>query len=69
MKNKTKRCENCGKELTKDEIALNKKLFSVDTDDFQCLQCMSESIGCEVADLEIKIDEFKEQGCSLFMEA
>lgn len=60
-------CIDCGKILTKDEIALNKKLISKDVKQFQCLECMSESMGCTVEDLEIKIAEFKEQGCTLFI--
>ena len=66
MKNK-KNCVDCGRVLSKDEIALNKKLVSVDIEDFQCLECLSISIGCEVEDLQTKIDEFKEQGCTLFL--
>ena len=65
---KTKRtCIECGRVLTHDEIALNKKLVSLDTKEFRCLDCMSSSFGCDVEDLKIKIEEFKEQGCTLFM--
>jgi len=42
-------------------------LIYPDVDEFQCLDCLSESFGCEVDDLKIKIDEFKEQGCTLFI--
>lgn len=59
-------CNDCGMTLNKDEVALNKKLFSSDIIDFQCLKCMSVSMECSIEDLETKIDEFKEQGCSLF---
>lgn len=67
MKSQTKKCRDCDKALTKDEIALNKKLISPDVQEFQCLDCMSESFGCDVDDLRIKIEEFKEQGCTLFI--
>lgn len=60
-------CRDCGRPLTKDEVALNKKLIAPDVQDFQCLDCMSESFDCSVADLQIKIEEFKEQGCTLFI--
>ncbi len=60
-------CIDCGKILSKDEIALNKKLIAKNVTEFQCLSCMSESLGCSVEDLEIKIAEFKEQGCTLFL--
>ena len=65
MKKKT--CIVCGKILTKDEIALSQKLIDLDTDEFYCLPCMAEYFGCEEEDLVIKIKEFKEQGCTLFL--
>ena len=67
MSKAKKKCTDCDCELKKDEIALNKKLISLDVKDFRCLDCLSFSLGCEVEDLKIKIDEFKEQGCTLFI--
>lgn len=32
-----KNCIECGKQLTKDEIAINKKLISKNTKEFLCL--------------------------------
>lgn len=64
---KIKNCRECGKVLSKDEIALNKKLIDKKAKEFVCLECMSERFGCETDDLQIKIDEFKEQGCTLFL--
>lgn len=60
-------CFECGKSLKKDEVALSKKLIDVDTEEFYCLPCLAEYLGCEKGDLEIKIREFKEQGCTLFL--
>lgn len=67
MGKKIERCIDCGRQLTKDEIALNKKLISLDLKEFRCLDCLSVSFDCSVEDLRIKIDEFKEQGCTLFI--
>ena len=53
--------------MSKDEIALNKKLIDINITQFQCLECLSMSLGCNVDDLKIKIEEFKEQGCTLFV--
>lgn len=64
---KKKYCVDCDSELSKDEIALNKKLISLSVEDYQCLSCLSADFGCTVEDLEIKIEEFKEQGCTLFI--
>ena len=60
-------CCNCGKKLKKDEIALTRKLIDPDTEEFYCLDCMADNIGCTVEDLKEKIIEFKEQGCTLFL--
>ena len=60
-------CCDCGKKLKKDEIALTRKLIDSDAENFYCLDCMAENIGCTVEDLKEKIVEFKEQGCTLFL--
>lgn len=60
-------CYQCKAKLTKDEVALNKKIIDINTRDNLCLHCLSDSLGCTVEDLQIKIDEFKEQGCTLFV--
>ena len=65
-KNKIECCE-CGKSLVKDEIALCKKLLGTDTEDFYCLSCLADYLECSKTDLKIKIQEFKEQGCTLFL--
>lgn len=60
-------CKDCGKPICKDEVALYKKIIEIKAKEFLCLECMSEVLDCTVEDLEIKIDEFKEQGCTLFI--
>ena len=67
MRRKKIECCECGKALAKDEIALCKKLLGIDTEDFYCIDCLSRYLECTRADLEIKIQEFKEQGCTLFL--
>lgn len=67
MSTQKKKCCDCGKILKKDEVALSQKLIDVDTNDFYCLSCMAEYIGCSEEDLLVKIQEFKEQGCTLFL--
>ena len=60
-------CSECGRALVKDEVALCKKLLGIDTEDFYCIDCLSLYLECARVDLEIKIQEFKEQGCTLFL--
>lgn len=68
MRKKVKHiCAWCSKPIArKDEIALCRKLISVDTHLFYCLSCFAEYCGCSVEELEEKIEEFKAEGCTLF---
>lgn len=63
---KDKKCKLCNAELKKDWIALHKKLLDADAKNFYCIACLADTFGCEIEDLEIKIEEFKEEGCTLF---
>lgn len=67
MARKRKTCCACSRPLTKEEVALTQKLIDLDTDTFYCLDCLAEYIGCTVEDLQSKISEFQEQGCTLFL--
>ena len=64
---RSKNCFECSKRLKKDEVALCRKLLDVDTEDFYCIDCLAEYLECDIEDLKIKIKEFKEQGCTLFL--
>ena len=60
-------CCVCGRgPLTKDEVALTKKLIDRKALRFYCLSCLAESLGVTREDLLAKIKEFKEEGCELF---
>ena len=64
MKNE---CVICGKnELNKDTIGINKKLLGTDINNFYCMECLAEYLECTVEELLEKIEEFKEEGCTLF---
>ena len=62
-----KRCVKCNKELTKDEVALCKKLLGKKTKQFLCIDCLSEYLNTEQDLLLQKIEQFKEEGCTLFL--
>ena len=65
MKNKV--CCACGKvELSKDEIGLTKKLISKNSCNFYCISCLAEYLDVTEEELRDKIEEFKEEGCTLF---
>lgn len=60
-------CIMCDKrELDKDTIAINKKLLGKSIKNFLCLDCLSSYLGCTKEELLDKIEEFKEEGCTLF---
>ena len=62
-----KKCYVCGKSpLSKDEIGLTKKLIDKKTVIFYCLPCLVESLEVTEEELLAKIEEFKEEGCTLF---
>lgn len=60
-------CVACGKKIaSKDTIGINKKLLGTDIKKFYCMDCLADYLGCTVDDLLEKIEEFKEEGCTLF---
>ena len=61
-------CVICGKnDLEKDTIGINKKLLGIDITNFYCMDCLAEYLGCTVEELLDKIEEFKEEGCTLLL--
>lgn len=64
--NKKKNCYVCGKVLSKNEIGLSKKLIGKSTDKFYCIDCLAEQLEVTTEELLDKIEEFKDEGCTLF---
>lgn len=61
------KCIVCGKEIVdRDTIGLNKKLIGKNIAEFYCIECLAVYLDCTVSDLVDKIEEFKEEGCTLF---
>lgn len=60
-------CLACGKnELNKDTIGINKKMLGKGIKTYYCMDCLADYLGCTVDDLLEKIEEFKDEGCTLF---
>lgn len=60
-------CVSCFKEdLDKDTIALNKKLLGKDIEHYYCMECLAEYLNTSTEELLEKIEQFKEDGCTLF---
>ena len=61
-------CISCDKkDLSKDEVGINLKLIGEDTENFYCLDCLASVLDVGVQDILDKIEEFKEEGCTLFL--
>ena len=60
-------CSKCCKVITKDEKGLNKKLISKRTKEFLCITCLANYLETTEEELKEKIEEFKEEGCTLFL--
>lgn len=52
--------------MDKNTVGINKKLFGTDIINFYCIDCLAEYLDCTVEELLDKIEEFKEEGCTLF---
>lgn len=62
-----KQCYVCGKvPLTKNEIGLTKKLIDTKAERYYCLSCLAEYLEVSEEELLAKVEEFKEEGCTLF---
>jgi biotin operon repressor len=65
-------CHECEQEIqngvitAKDTIALNKKLLNRQAGRFFCAKCLAEYLDVSETALQDKVEEFKEQGCTLF---
>ena len=66
MKNQV--CCSCRKEpLSRDEIGICKKLLGTKTRNFFCIDCLASYLDTTVDELLERIEEFKEEGCKLFL--
>ena len=62
-----KKCYVCGKApLSKDEIGLTKKFIAKNALNFYCIDCLADYLEVTVDELSAKLEEFKEEGCTLF---
>lgn len=63
-----KYCIACGKsDLDKDTVGINKKLLGEKIGNFYCMDCLADYLECDIQDILDKIEEFKEEGCKLFL--
>ena len=59
-------CRVCGRKLTNDEIAVTRKLVGMCETSFFCRGCLAERFGVGVETIDMKIKQFRRNGCWLF---
>lgn len=60
-------CKECGENLFADDIAIHRKLINRGAEDFFCIDCLADKLGCERCDIEQLIEYYRSTGkCSLF---
>ncbi len=60
-------CFTCKCELSKDDAALCKKMLGKKIKQFFCREHLAELLDTDVETLTEKIEQFKEEGCTLFL--
>ncbi len=59
-------CISCSRTLTRDEVALTKKLINRGAKEFLCLSCLARHFDVPEDALKEKILQFRRMGCTLF---
>lgn len=59
-------CPVCGRELTRDEIAVYRRLVFREADDCLCKTCFAARLHVPEEEIDKKIAHFKSIGCTLF---
>ena len=57
----------CGRQLTFNDIGAHKKFINRGSRQFFCKKCLAEKLDITVEDIDRKIEQFKLQGCTLFV--
>lgn len=61
------KCYICKRKLEKDDTALCKKMLGKKTRQFFCREDLASVLNVTVDSLDEKIEQFKEEGCTLFV--
>ena len=62
-----RRCRQCGAALSADEVGLTRKLLDRGARTFLCIGCLAAFFGCDEARLRQKAEQFRREGCVLFV--
>ena len=59
-------CRKCGAALTRDEVAVTKKLINRGATEFMCAKCLADHYEVDIGAVRERIQYFRAQGCTLF---
>lgn len=60
-------CMRCGRPLSQNEIGAHRKFINRGSREFLCKKCLAAKLDVTEEDIDRKIEEFKLQGCTLFV--
>lgn len=60
------KCVSCGRPVTRDEMAVTKKLINRGTTEYSCVPCLAKYFEVKPEDIEERIRYFRQTGCTLF---
>lgn len=60
-------CARCGREIGRDEVGLTRKLVNRGATQYLCYECLARTFEVTREELERKVREFREMGCTLFL--
>jgi uncharacterized protein YlaI len=64
---RAKTCCLCAATLNQDAIGLTKTLLDKSISRFMCIDCLAAHLDVTAEEIKVKIGEFKDQGCTLFL--
>ncbi len=60
------RCMKCSRQLTRDEIAVTKKLINRGATEYMCADCLAAHYEVDVSAIYERMEYFRAMGCTLF---
>ena len=60
------RCVKCARQLTRDEVAVTKKLINRGATEFMCADCLAAYYQVDVSAVYERMEYFRAMGCTLF---
>ncbi len=60
-------CQNCTKTISTNEVGISLRLLGRDGRRILCRECLSQELKVDPQLIDRKIEQFKRQGCPLFV--